>query len=596
MRSKNRASYAAISHRVRLYVLTGFLVAGMSPWASGKSDLYRVAWRDDPATSAVICWNQVSGENPELFYGREDHGTNTVAYEKCVPPTHTNLYREMNNHFVRLEKLNPDTAYYFVICDTEGVGRRLWFKTAPATPQPFTFISGGDSRNNPAARRDGNKLVAKLRPLFVLFGGDYTGSGKPSEWKSWLSDWQSTISEDGRIYPIIATHGNHENADMQMMEKIFDTPHPDQYFSLGIGGDMMRVWCLNSELEYIQPEKAQEQNAWIKADLEKYPDVNWKIVAYHRPMRAHTSRKREGVNRIKWWAQLFYDQGVDVVVESDTHMVKQSYPVRPFDGKGSYESFIRDDDKGSIFLGEGSWGAPRRPPDDDKPWTMASASFYQFKWIQAFPDEMLVRTVQFENADAVTPLSEDNLFDEPEGIAFWKPESGKVLRLPFDVEHLTYTAPAPARTVLEPGSEWEWSLDGTNWMKAVAPFGYGAAGVKTDISENGSKPGRVLFRRTFMVESKGKVSRLFFDTMFDDGFVLKLNNKQLLSRNMRRGKLTQQSMAQDAITGWRENTALPLPVDPKFLKTGTNVVEVWVYNSPEDSDDLIFDMGVRIKP
>ncbi|MEA2068478.1 MAG: fibronectin type III domain-containing protein, partial [Verrucomicrobiota bacterium] len=203
----------------------------------GEARLYRLSWRSDPATSMVVCWNQVSGENPEVCYDTVDHGRRSNAYRFRQKPDRVLEYRGMNNHFVRLENLAPDTEYYFVVRDSEGAGRRLWFRTAPAKPQPFTFISGGDSRTNPEPRRAGNKLVAKLRPLFVLFGGDYCGSGTPGQWKEWFLDWQLTISGDGRIYPIIATHGNHENADLQMMENLFDTPHPDQYYSMGIGGD-----------------------------------------------------------------------------------------------------------------------------------------------------------------------------------------------------------------------------------------------------------------------------------------------------------------------------------------------------------------------
>ncbi len=405
----------------------------------GEAKHYRVSWRGDPATTAVICWNQVSGDAPEVCYDTVDHGKKAIAYKYRQVPDKVLEYRGMNNHFVRLENLKPDTAYYFVICDSEGTGQRLWFKTAPDKPQPFTFISGGDSRTNPDARREGNKLVAKLRPLFVLFGGDYTGSGKPEEWDEWLDDWQLTISDDGRIYPIIATHGNHENADMQMVSKIFDTPHPDQYFTLSVGGDMMRFWILNSELEYKDPAKLPDQQMWIEKALPHYPDVKWKIAVYHRPMRPHTSKKEEGINRIKWWAQLFYDNGVDLVIESDTHMVKRSYPVRPSEEEGSFESFIRDDKKGFVFIGEGSWGAPARPADDNKPWTMASDSFYQYKWIQAFPDELLIRCVKFENVDSVVSLTDSNPFALPENMVFWQPESGEVLRLPFDEKHPSYS-------------------------------------------------------------------------------------------------------------------------------------------------------------
>jgi hypothetical protein len=561
----------------------------------GKADMYRVTWRTDPATSAVICWNQVSGTNAVLCLDTRDYDGHAVSYRATCPPTRTLQYREMNNHFVRLENLKPDTAYYFVICDSEGVGRRLWFKTAPAKPQPFTFITGGDSRTNPEPRQEGNKLVAKLRPLFVLFGGDYSGSGTPEQWKEWFTDWQLTISEDGRIYPIIATHGNHENADMQMMEKLFDTSNPDQYYSMGIGGDMMRIWVLNSELEAKDPDKVPEQNAWINADLPKYSDAMWKVVAYHRPMRAHTAGKAEGHNRIKWWAQLFYDQGVDVVVESDTHMVKRSYPVRPSEEKDSYESFVRDDKKGFVFIGEGSWGAPKRPTNDDKPWTMASASFYQYKWIQVFPKELLIRTVKFENADDVVPLTDKNLFDEPENMVFWKPETGKILRLPFNPKHPTYVEPLPARIIVQRGSFWAWSLDGENWTDGEAPFGYGDGKIETSVVSNGLKPATAWFWKEFNVEDPENISRLFFDIQVDDGCVVKLNGKEVIRHNMPKGELLPETLALNKVDGWREETALPLPVDTKHLKQGVNEIEVRVSQNSPDSSDLIFDMAVLVK-
>jgi len=572
-----------------------FLLLVLPGLVYGRADFYRVSWRDDPATAAVICWNQVSGEEPEVCYGTVDHGMKAIAYENRARPTRTLEYRGMNNHFVRLENLQPDTAYYFVVCDSEGVGRRLWFKTAPDKPQPFTFISGGDSRTNPQPRREGNKLVAKLRPLFVLFGGDYSGSGTAEQWREWFADWQLTISEDGRIYPIIATHGNHENADLLMMEHLFDTPHPDQYYSLGIGGDMMRIWVLNSELEYKAPTKVPLQNEWIHADLPKYPAVNWKLVAYHRPMRAHTAHKAEGLNRIKWWAQLFYDQGVDAVIESDTHMVKQSYPVRPSEGEGSYESFIRDDEKGFMFIGEGSWGAPARPANDDKPWTMASDSFHQFKWIQVYPDEMLVRTVKFDHIDSVEPLTEANLFDEPKGMVFWEPESGQVLRLPFDKNHPSYTKPPEPRMVVAHGSEWEWSLDGTNWAKGIAPLGYGDKKVNPVALPDGVKPPWIAFRKEVEVGDAGAVTRLFFDLKVDDGGVVNLNGHEVVRHNLPDGELKPETLALKKMVGWRLKRGIPFPVDPKFLKSGTNLVEVRVYQQSPKSSDLMFDMAVRVK-
>ena len=556
-------------------------------------DSYRLSWRSDPSTSMVVGWNQLSGTDSEVCYDTIDRGDKAKRYAQHQSPDRVEVYRGMTNHFARLENLKPDTAYYFVVRDSEGAGRRLWFRTAPAKPKPFTFIAGGDSRTNPEPRRDGNLLVAKLRPLFVLFGGDYTGSGKPEQWKEWFNDWQLTISEDGRIYPIIATHGNHENADLQMMDKLFDTPHIDQYYSMGIAGELMRIWVLNTELEFKKPEASPEQQAWIETDLPRYPDSTWKVASYHRPMRPHTQGKAEGPSRIAAWAQLFYDNGVDLVVESDTHMVKRTYPLRPSAAADSYEGFVRDDKTGTVYIGEGSWGAPKRPANDDKPWTMASDSFHQFKWIQVFPNEMLIRTVKFDNPERVVALTEKNRFDEPKNMVFWAPETGPVLRLPFNAKHSTYSVPKPSIVRVAPGETWAWSLDGVKWADGKAPLGYGDTVVKTIIHSGETKDAlSALFRKELIIDNPEQVRRVFFDVQADDGCVVSLNGKVVVRHNMPKGKLGPETLATKRA---KENQVRTFSVDSALLKAGMNLIEARVNQCATNSSDLVFDLSVRTK-
>ena len=53
--------------------------------------------------------------------------------------TGSSAFRGMNNHFVRLSSLEPDTAYYFVIEDSEGVSERYWVRTGPADRSDFSY-------------------------------------------------------------------------------------------------------------------------------------------------------------------------------------------------------------------------------------------------------------------------------------------------------------------------------------------------------------------------------------------------------------------------------------------------------------------------
>ena len=570
-----------------------------------KTDKYRLSYRTDPARSIVVGWNQISGDSPKVYYGKEDFGTEWEKYPQNHSVDNKTKYKKLDSRFARLTDLESSTAYFFVIKDSEGVSKRFWFKTAPGKPMPLTFIAGGDSRTNPEPRREGNKLVAKLRPLFVLFGGDYTGWGTQKQWEGWLDDWQLTISEGGRIYPIIAAHGNHENSDMQMIYKLFDAPNPDIYFSLGIGGTMMRIWTLNSELEK-DPIKWETQTAWLKKDMKKHSDANWKIVDYHRPMRPHTSAKQEGVGRIKAWAQTFYDNSVDLVIESDTHMVKRTYPLKPSTEIGNYESFVLDP-KGTIFIGEGSWGAPKRPVNDDKPWTMASASFYQFKLIHVSKEKLESRVVKFENVDKVKALTEQNLFDIPTNLSIWEPKSGAVLSLPFDPTLLPKKI--EKTNLIQKGSEWKYldtgnqptagwitaKYDVTNWKMGKAPLGYGESDMATTISfgpDSSKKFITTWFRKTFNVTEKNKYKSINLFLRRDDAAIIYLNGKKVIVDNMPKGEITSSTLSAKTIAGNNENIYKQYNLNINDLKNGENIISAEVHQRSGNSSDLIFDMEI----
>ena len=182
-------------------------------------------------------------------------------------------------------------------------------------------------------------------------------------------------------------------------------------------------------MQYIDKEKWKKQNKWFKNELKNNTNATWQIAAYHRPFHPHTENKSEMNGSIKAWADLFYKYGINLAVESDSHTVKRTYPIKPDHGPNSFEDFIRDDNNGTTFIGEGTWGAPLHPANDDKPWTMASDSFHQFKLIHAFKDHMDIRSVRFENAKEVTANTEDTRHNIPTNLDIWEPESGAVLRI-----------------------------------------------------------------------------------------------------------------------------------------------------------------------
>lgn len=406
-------------HRILYSILLLSLV--QSPmWA--KTDKYRLTLRDNPSHSVVIGWNQVSGADPVVHYDTVDHGIQWEKYTFKATPDRETDFAEMANKFVRLKELTPNTAYYFIIRDSEGLSRRFWFKTAPSGADArYSLIAGGDSRNNPEPRRNANLLVSKLKPHAVLFGGDMTVRGTPKQWKAWLDDWQLTISENGRMFPVIAARGNHEG-DNEMLHHLFDVPSPGVYYAITIGDRFIRTYTLNTEISI-----AGEQTEWLRNDLEAHADIHWKIVQYHKPMRPHVSSKREGNGQYNEWAHLFFEKQVQLVVECDAHTVKRTWPIRPSTGRDSEEGFIRDDITGTVYVGEGCWGAPLRESNDPKSWTRDHDMFNQFKWIFIDNKQIEVRSVKVDNAPEVASLPDDDPFTMPEGIDIWNPENGAVV-------------------------------------------------------------------------------------------------------------------------------------------------------------------------
>ena len=422
--------------------------------AAPTTNKYRIVWSGDVSSSATIAWDQLSGENPVVYYGPKDFGTQWDKYPLQQKPTRKVLnYRGMNNHFAKLTDIKADQDYYFVIKDSEDISDRYWFKTAPDKPQPFTFIAGGDTKSSGTALEAGrlsNQMVAKLRPLFIVFVGDFcSGNGTDAErWQLWLDDWSRlTTSEDGRMYPVVPVHGNHEDGEKDVLYNLFDVPvqfdnNENVYYDMSFG-DIFAFLSLNSQID-----EGGNQRAWLEEKLIAYKDYTFTSAGYHKPFFPHYTGKSENEQQYEQWAPLFFKHGLDLSFDGDTHMSKITFPLRPSQEAGSHQGFIRDDENGTMFIGEGSWGASPRKADDKKPWTIRSGQFNQLKWLHVFPEKngnpahvdiRTIITATFDEDENITGhvenvanLSEENLFAIPQNLNMFSTEPyGAVIQYPF---------------------------------------------------------------------------------------------------------------------------------------------------------------------
>jgi hypothetical protein len=442
---------------IRFFALTLACISAINPaeLPLAASDKYRLVWNDDPTTTITIAWDQAKiGGNPVICYDIKDRGRNFVKYRYSKKSDRISLKYGMNTHFAKLTGLKPGKAYYFVFKDDQGVSERYWFRTAPSRPESFTFIEGGDTKSegNPLeAGRNTNRVVACLRPLFVYYNGDFiSGDGtNPEWWKQWLTDWHKmTTTDDNRMVPIVPIHGNHENGDKGNLYHIFNAPYHNGdsskiYYSLSFGGNFFHMVQLNTEIE-----EGGQQREWLKNDLEKHRDFTFKIAGYHKPFFPHTKTKADNPNQYRQWAWLFYENRLSVSFDADSHMAKITYPIVPDSTSDGFSGYKRDDINGTIFTGEGSWGAAPRANNNDKPWTLTSASFNHIKWIHVYPGSkneeahMRIYTIPTANYDlndnlvlmntGLTPVSEENLMGVPHNLNLHKPGSTvDFVRFPF---------------------------------------------------------------------------------------------------------------------------------------------------------------------
>ena len=394
-----------------------------------KSSKYRLMFRDDPSTSMCIGWDQESGQNPELVYQIRNQGNLNDQNSITIKPTRIVEYQKMNNHFVRLSGLKPNTKYSFIIKDSEGISDRYWFETLPnENSEKLSIIAGGDSRrtrygkNSWAPRVETNRMVAKLKAHFIAFGGDFTLLDTPILWEIWFEDWQQSIDSSGRITPIVVTRGNHEKDNLSIYN-LFDVPNMEVVYALNFGGDLMRLYTLNS----LAPVVNSDQTKWFAQDLEQTKNkFTWRFAQYHHPIVPHSSRKKVKTDQYTQWAPLFYEYKVQLVVECDGHVTKVTWPIVP-DPNGE-AGFKRNDKLGTVYIGEGAWGL-KATNDVSHDWTRATASLYQFKWIILSQQEAIIRTVITDDVSAVGNVDINNRTEPPKGINLWEVDGSKEIIL-----------------------------------------------------------------------------------------------------------------------------------------------------------------------
>ncbi|MCG8584526.1 MAG: metallophosphoesterase, partial [Pirellulales bacterium] len=229
----------------------------------------------------------------------------------------------------------------------------MWFITAPEEDKAVRLLFGGDSRSGHADRRRMNRRMARILEespeiLALAHGGDYIVTGSNlSQWWQWMADHELTVTDNGRLLPIIPARGNHDRGPI--FDEIFDFPAGDgNYYAVDVSPQVQLV-TLNTETSM-----AGDQKKWLESQLASArPERRWVIAQYHRP--AWPAVKRPSSAR-QHAVPLFEKYNVDLVCEADGHNLKRTVPIRG--GKQSAD--------GIVYIGEGGLGVGQRTPKADR--------------------------------------------------------------------------------------------------------------------------------------------------------------------------------------------------------------------------------------
>jgi hypothetical protein len=317
-------------------------------------------WQQDPTTTMTIQWIGERGDadNRPLWVAKDK----TEAWRqqpfsaKPFPMTEKKVFRS------ELTGLQPDTDYKFRV-GLDSAEQR--FRTMPAkATQAIQFVSGGDAGIGPHTIET-NKLAAAQAPNFVVIGGDiaYENGRNPGVFYTFMKYYSRDLRDPaGRLVPLLGCLGNHEvdggyektRKEAPFFYAMFDGLYPEKGFASLDFGDYMSLIFLDTA--HTTPIEG-EQTDWLAKTLKDREERDSIFVFNHVPAypshRSFDSATGSGTgsgNR-EHWVPLFERYNVDAVFEHHDHTYKRTHPL--LDGHVN--------EKGVLYLGDGSWGRIRTP-------------------------------------------------------------------------------------------------------------------------------------------------------------------------------------------------------------------------------------------
>lgn len=329
-----------------------------------------LTWQRDPTTTMTVQWLDADTKQTDLqvHYAIDEAGPweSQRVTVKPYPMSDLKVFRS------ELTKLSPGTDYHFRLGDRSKAYR---FRTMPAkATSPIHFISGGDCGVNQHTVAN-NQQAARQDPMFAVIGGDlgYDNGRSVATSLAFLQNYsQQMIARNDRLIPLVPCMGNHEanggygqpREQAPFFYALFDGLYPETGFASLDFGDYLSLVLLDTN--HTSPIEG-EQTEWLEKTLRERVDHPHVMVVNHvpaypsyrsaKPAAEEANQKMSaGEGNRKHWVPLFEKYRVPVVLEHHDHTFKRTKPL--LDGLA--------DERGVLYLGDGSWGRIRTPNPPEK--------------------------------------------------------------------------------------------------------------------------------------------------------------------------------------------------------------------------------------
>ncbi|HUH66399.1 MAG TPA: metallophosphoesterase [Syntrophales bacterium] len=186
-----------------------------------------------------------------------------------------------------------------------------------ASPDDFMFIVMGDSRDNDEVFKKILSTAAKLRPLFILHGGDAVFTGREKKFDHFIDIAEGALPET----PLFVTIGNHDltnNVKSVHGKQIFQEKIGPLNYALDLKKLGVKIVALDNSLYELTPIQLQYLEEQLTTKRK------YKFVIMHVP--PETDRWQDshcftkGADRLK---QILAEKKVSVAFFSHLHLYAQ---------------------------------------------------------------------------------------------------------------------------------------------------------------------------------------------------------------------------------------------------------------------------------